>query len=205
MIRRLFVQFFLFSYPFNSSVHSKGCIQEVVSVTTALRQEEVQVLRQKMMHAISSIMDWYNLTHSASELYALMFFEDRPMTMDEMKDMMGMSKSSISYAVRSLIDSKMIYKLDYKQGRKELFRAEPDFLSAFQKFLTSKLEREIEVVTCAIEEVMPRLKEILEDKDTPETIRQDVNKDLNKVIHAKNYYTWLQGFVNRLKAETLPN
>lgn len=174
-------------------------------MTTVLREEELQVLRQKMMHAISSIMDWYNLTPSAGELYALMFFEDRPMTMDEMKDIMGMSKSNISYAVQSLIDSKMVYKLDYKQGRKELFRAEPDFLAAFQKFLTSKLAREIEVVTSAIEEVMPRLKEILEDKDTPEDIRQDVNKDLNKVIHAKNYYTWLQGFVNRLKEETLPN
>lgn len=171
---------------------------------TEFQGEEVQRLRQKMTDAISSIMDWYNLTPSASELYALMFFEDRPMTLEEMKDLMKMSKSSMSYAVRSLIESKMVYKLDYKQDRKELFRADPDFLSAFQKFLTSKLEREIQVVTCTIEEVMPKLKEMLENKDTSEDIRHEVNKDLNKVIHARNYYAWLQGFVNRLKSETLP-
>jgi len=168
------------------------------------QENEVELLRQKMILAISKIMDWYNLTPSASELYALMFFEDRPMTLEEMKDLMGMSKSSMSYAVRSLIESKMVYKLDEKQERKELFRADPDFLSSFRKFLTSKLEREIEVVTCAIEDVMPRFKEMLENKETPENIRQEVSKNLDKVIHAKNYYVWLQEFVDLLKSATLP-
>ena len=37
---------------------------------------EVQDLRQQMVRAIASVMGWYDLTHSASELYAYMFFED---------------------------------------------------------------------------------------------------------------------------------
>ncbi|QSO46505.1 GbsR/MarR family transcriptional regulator [Alicyclobacillus mengziensis] len=164
---------------------------------------EVQDLRQQMVHAIASVMGWYDLTHSASELYAYMFFEDRPMTLEEMKDVMGMSKSSMSYAVRSLIEAKMINKLDYKLDRKELFRADPDFLSSFQQFLTSKLEHEIEVVTGVIDEVIPRLKQILDNRNTDEVTRQDANHDLGKVVHAKNYYVWLHQFVERLKSETL--
>lgn len=169
------------------------------------RQDEVDTLRQEMIQAIASVMDWYNVTRSAGELYALMYFEDRPMTLEEMKDLMDMSKSSMSYAVRSLMESKMVHKLNYKQERKELFRAEPDFLAAFQNFLTAKLEREIEVVTQVIEQVAPKLKEMLLSKDTPEELRQRINSDLSKVIHARNYYAWLQGFVTRLRSESIGN
>ena len=172
-------------------------------MNTATTTGEVQELRQKMIDAIASVMGWYDLTHSASELYAYMFFEDRPLTLEDMKNVMGMSKSSMSYAVRSLIDAKMIYKLDYKIDRKELFRADPDFLSSFQKFLTSKLEHEIEVVTGVIEDVIPRLRQILDNQDTEEETRQDANHDLSKVVHARNYYAWLNQFVERLKWETL--
>lgn len=170
-------------------------------VTYVKPLNEVQTLRKKMIVAIASIMDWYNLTPSASELYAYMFFEDRPMTLEEMKNVMGMSKSNMSYAVRSLIRAKMIYKLDHKQDRKDLYRADPDFLSSFKNFLASKLVREIDVMTSVIDEVLPRLQAILGNTDAEISLRQDANQDLDKVQHAKDYYTWLQEFVIRLKSE----
>ncbi|QQE79821.1 GbsR/MarR family transcriptional regulator [Alicyclobacillus sp. SO9] len=170
---------------------------------TTASNEDISRLRKKLENAIASIMDWYNLTHSASELYSYMFFEDKPMTLEEMKVVMGMSKSNMSYAVRSLVNARMIYKLDYKEGRKELFRADPDFLSSFKNFLTSKLEREISVVTDTLEEVLPRLREISDKRDLEEHLRQDANRYLNKALHAKDYYQWLQEFVDKLNSENL--
>lgn len=177
--------------------------QEVYSVTVPANSDEVRILRQKMMAALSSIMDWYNLTPSASRLYAYMFFEDRPITLEEMKSVMGMSKSNMSYAVRSLTEAKMIYKLDYKQNRRDLFRADPDFLTSFQKFFTSKLERELTVMTEAIDDVLPKLRRILDAQETSESTRQGAGHDMNKVLHAKNYYTWLEGFIDGLKSQSL--
>jgi DNA-binding transcriptional regulator GbsR (MarR family) len=159
--------------------------------------------RKKMMHALASIMDWYNLTPSASELYALMFFKNQPMTLEDMKDVMGMSKSNMSYAVRSLIDAKMVLKLDYKSDRRELFQADPDFLSSFKNFLTAKLEKEIAVMTNTLEEVMPILENLLENKEVPEDLQVIIRHDYQKAQHAKAYYHWLKDFVLRLKQEAL--
>lgn len=169
----------------------------------SVQSEAVWELRNKMMTAIAQIMGWYNLTQSESKLYAYMFFEDREMSLEEMKGFMGMSKSSMSYAVRALMDAKMVYKLDYKVNRKELYRADPDFLSSFKNFLTTKLEHEIEVVSASIDDVLPHLRSILDNENTETAIRAMARHDLGKVIHAKNYYIWLRGFVARLKAETI--
>jgi DNA-binding transcriptional regulator GbsR (MarR family) len=57
-------------------------------------------------------MDLYGAAPSVGALYGIMFFEDRPMTLEEMKEMMGMSKRNMSYAARALLESKIIVKLD---------------------------------------------------------------------------------------------
>lgn len=85
-----------------------------------------QLLRP-MIDAIAQTMDLYGANFSYGQLYGIMFFEDKPMTLEEMKQVMNMSKSNMSYGVRSLIASRMVTKLDEKRERKELYVAETDF------------------------------------------------------------------------------
>lgn len=51
------------------------------------------------------------------------------MTLEDMKDYMNMSKSNMSYAIRSLLDSRMVAKLEEKKDRKEQYVAETNFFS----------------------------------------------------------------------------
>ncbi|MBW7454236.1 GbsR/MarR family transcriptional regulator [Paenibacillus sepulcri] len=157
-------------------------------------------LRRKVIDAIADTMDLYGATHSFGELYGIMYFEDKPMTLEEMKTHMNMSKSNMSYAVRSLMASKMVTKLDEKEDRKDLYLAETDFFLAFQNFFTTKLQREVDVMTEAINGVLPDLTELILAMDTPEEERQLCLKDLHKLRHGLSYYTWLQEFVNNLQA-----
>jgi DNA-binding transcriptional regulator GbsR (MarR family) len=156
-------------------------------------------LRQQVIHAIAETMDLYGVTSSYGELYGVMFFEDRPMTLEEMKIEMNMSKSNMSYAIRSLLDSQMVVKLEEKQQKQNLYLAEADFFRAFQNFLTKSLEREINVMTETINKVMPDLKEFVLAMDTPDEDRQLGLRDLHKLMHAVKYYEWLQKFINKLK------
>lgn len=156
-------------------------------------------IRGKIIDAIAQTMDLYGANYSFGQLYGIMFFEDKPMTLEEMKQHMNMSKSNMSYAVRSLMDSKMIMKLDEKLDRKDLYVAETDFFQAFQNFFASKLQREIDVMLGAINEVIPPLSEIILDLDTGEEDRQLCLKDLHKLRHGLDYYSWLQQFVDGLR------
>jgi DNA-binding transcriptional regulator GbsR (MarR family) len=160
-------------------------------------------IRGKIIDAIAQTMDLYGANYSFGQLYGIMFFEDKPMTLEEMKQQMNMSKSNMSYAVRSLMDSKMIRKLDEKLDRKDLYEAETDFFQAFQNFFASKLQREIDVMLGSINEVIPSLSAIILDIETGHEERQLCLKDLHKLRHGVEYYSWLQQFVDGLRGGEL--
>ncbi|UVI33565.1 GbsR/MarR family transcriptional regulator [Paenibacillus spongiae] len=152
-----------------------------------------------MIEAIAETMDLYGGTHSSGKLYGIMFFENRPMTLDEMKTQMNMSKSNMSYAVRALVESRMVKKLDEKQERKELHAAEVDFFLAFRNFFSHKLQREADVMTEAIDQALPELTELILKEHITDEERKLALQDLHKLRHAKNYYEWLQQFVDALR------
>ncbi len=156
-------------------------------------------IRQKVIDAIAETMDLYGATPSSGQLYGIMFFENRPMTLDEMKVRMNMSKSNMSYAVRSLVESQMVKKLEEKQDRKELYLAEVDFFLAFQNFFTIKLQREINVMTEAISKSLLELTEMVIDEHITDQERNLALQDLYKLRHGQTYYEWLQKFVDALK------
>jgi len=157
-----------------------------------------QLLRP-MIDAIAQTMDLYGSNYSFGQLYGIMLFEDRPMTLEEMKNIMNMSKSNMSYGVRSLISSKMVTKLDEKRERKDLYAAETDFFQAFKNFFTLKLQREIDVMMETLEAVIPEFEEFTKASNTSEEDREHCLKDLSKLQHAVQYYNWLQQFVDELQ------
>ena len=157
-----------------------------------------QLLRP-MIDAIAQTMDLYGANYSFGQLYGIMLFEDRPMTLEEMKNIMNMSKSNMSYGVRSLIASKMVTKLEEKRERKDLYAAETNFFQTFKNFFTMKLQREIDVMREALEVVIPKLEELIQAANTSEEEREYCLKDLDKLQHSVQYYSWLQQFVDGLQ------
>ena len=174
--------------------HEVAMAQEVPDVSPRVHA------RQKVIAAIADTMDLYGATHSFGQLYGIMYFEDRPMTLEEMKTHMNMSKSNMSYAIRSLMESRMVTKLEEKQERRDLYQAETDFFQAFRNFFTVKLQREIDVMRGAIEEVIPELTETILTLETPDDERKLALQDLHKLRDSLRYYEWLQQFVGRLEA-----
>lgn len=156
-------------------------------------------LRANVIDAIADTMDLYGVNYTFGQLYGVMFFEDRPMTLEEMQENMGMSKSNMSYAIRSLLNSQMVTKLKEKEERKDLYRAETDFFHTFQTFFANKLQREIDVMKQAIEAVLPDYTEVILDLETGEEERKLCLEDLHKLKEALRYYDWLQQFVDQLK------
>jgi HTH-type transcriptional regulator, glycine betaine synthesis regulator len=174
-----------------------------MNLTTTKAQQGASLsrieLRAQVIEAIAQTMDLYGANHSFGKLYGIMFFEDKPMTLEDMKDYMNMSKSNMSYAIRSLMDSRMVTKLEEKKERKDQYVAETDFFQTFRVFFTLKLQREIDVMLGAINQVIPELSEIALAEDTPDVERQECLRDLHKLRHGVTYYTSLQKFVNRLR------
>ncbi|MGG1878860.1 transcriptional regulator [Paenibacillus cisolokensis] len=166
-------------------------------------EEQYEQAKHEVIEAIAQTMDLYGVNHTFGTLYGVMYFEEKEMTLEEMQQKMNMSKSNMSYAIRSLLSSQMVTKLDKKQVRKDQYIAETDFFKVFQNFFGNKLQREIDVMSLAIDEAIGAWSSIILSPEASEELRSLCLQDMFKLQEAKAYYEWLQRFVNHLQDGTL--
>ena len=100
--------------------------------------DKLEKARERVIDAIAQNMNLYGVTPSVGRLWGLMYFQDEPMTLDDMKQELGMSKTSMSTSVRNLVDLKMVDKVWKKGTRKDLYEVEEDWYQTFIDFFTIK-------------------------------------------------------------------
>ncbi|SFQ99613.1 choline uptake/conversion transcriptional regulator CudC [Desulfoscipio geothermicus] len=166
-------------------------------------EEKIIQAKDKVINAMAETMDLYGVTASIGRLYGTLYFQQYPMTLDEMKDELGMSKPSMSLAVRSLLDMKVVQKVWQKGTRKDLYVAEKDFFKFFQVFFSTKWRREIEVNLHAIDEALTELDTLLENPDLSPEKKKEAEAFKQQIENSKVYYNWLDDLVKSLESGRL--
>ena len=75
---------------------------------------------------------------------ALMFFQNRPLTLDDMTEELGMSKTSMSTSVRALSDSKLVERAWERGVRKDLYQVNDDWYQSFIDMFSIKWRRSVD-------------------------------------------------------------
>jgi HTH-type transcriptional regulator, glycine betaine synthesis regulator len=161
---------------------------------------EIEQAEEIVIHAIAETMDLYGITPSIGRLYAIMYFKQHPMTLDEMKDEVGMSKPSMSTAVRQLQEINIVQKIWQKGSRKDHFVAEKNFFNYFSQFFGDKWKREADLNLSAIEQAEDRLQAVMEDEKTEERLKERAKQDLQQLEEYKKYCHWLQQLVDSINS-----
>lgn len=160
--------------------------------------EQLDTIRKKVIQSIAQNIDLYGITPSIGRLYGTMYFHNDPMTLDEMRDALGMSKTSMSTGVRSLLDIKMVHKTWEKGVRKDLYKVEEDWYKTFSELFSTKWGKATETNVRVIKKAKKDLAE-LADETTDAEIIELIQQDLVKLKHALNYYKWLGELIDSLE------
>ncbi|MEK4434322.1 MULTISPECIES: GbsR/MarR family transcriptional regulator [Paenibacillus] len=172
-------------------------------------QEEQQAtvlrIRKRVIEAIGRNMDLYGVTLSTGHLYGLLFFADKPMTLDDMGREMEMSKTSMSTGVRTLLDLKMVNKVWSKGSRKDLYEVEYDWHQTFTDYFAIKwrkaVESNLQVLRKSVEELNRLIKDLDEQADAE--LLHILKVDKNKVLQAEAYYKWLDRLIDTMEDEEI--
>ncbi|WP_336759497.1 GbsR/MarR family transcriptional regulator [Paenibacillus sp. USHLN196] len=169
------------------------------------QQATVLKIRKRVIEAIGRNMDLYGVTLSTGHLYGLLFFADKPMTLDDMGREMEMSKTSMSTGVRTLLDLKMVNKVWSKGSRKDLYEVEYDWHQTFTDYFAIKwrkaVESNLQILRKSIDE-LNRLVEDLDEQADAELIRI-LMEDKHKVLQAEAYYKWLDRLIDTMEDEEI--
>lgn len=168
-------------------------------------KETLERTRSMVIDALAQNMDLYGITPSAGRLYGLLFFSDKPLTLDEMKEELGMSKTSMSVAVRSLLELNMVEKVWVKGERKDLYTIKDDWYQCFFDFFTIKWRKAITINSIAMEKSLAKLQELINTPNTSEETRKKALMDIKKLEERIEYYDWQDRLINSFETKGILN
>ncbi|WP_156288793.1 GbsR/MarR family transcriptional regulator [Oceanobacillus salinisoli] len=166
--------------------------------------EKHEAIIEKFIQIIAKNMNLYGITPSIGRLYGVLYFNDEPMTLDDMRDALSMSKTSMSTGVRTLADMKMVESRFRKGIRKDLYQSEEDWYKSFTSLFGTRWRKQTETNIEEAEETIEILEEMY-NKTEDEELKERITQDLEKLDYAKNYYQWLIQFIKVVESGEIFN
>src|SRR5699024_7994400 len=110
-----------------------------------------------------------------------LYLEERPLTLDDMSEALGKSKTSMSNSVRSLLDLNLITRVWRKGVRKNLYEANTQLFKSFMNSYTTKWIDAINHQKDSLMEINKHL-EIKKKKNESNEKLTIIDQHLNKII-----------------------
>ncbi|GKV67390.1 MULTISPECIES: GbsR/MarR family transcriptional regulator [Sporosarcina] len=159
-------------------------------------KEQLEKTRERIIEIIAQNIHLYGLTPSAGRQFGTMFFHDEPLTLDEMTEELGMSKTSMSTSVRSLSDLKLVERAWKRGVRKDLYKVKDDWYQSFIDLFSIKWRQSVTLYTTSIRKSLNDLNKLLQDPSITEELKQLVESDIEKLRYMQDYYEWLDRLVD---------
>ncbi|MBY0221547.1 GbsR/MarR family transcriptional regulator [Mammaliicoccus sciuri] len=159
-------------------------------------KEQLEKSRERIIETIAQNIHLYGLTPSAGRQYGTMFFHDDPLTLDDMTEELGMSKTSMSTSVRALSDLKLVERAWKRGVRKDLYQVKDDWYQSFIDLFSIKWRRSISLYSTTIRKSLNELNKLAADPSITDDLKLMVERDIEKLRYVQDYYEWLDRLVD---------
>ncbi len=158
----------------------------------------------KFIQVIAKNMNLYGIAPSVGRLYGKLYFNQEPMTLDDMRDALEMSKTSMSTGVRALAEMKMVEPAFRKGMRKDLYKSEEDWYKSFTSLFGNRWRHHTETNIEEADEAIQELEALYQQTEDPELL-QKITYDIELLRYAQNYYRWLMRFIQVVESGEIFN
>ncbi|MFC4559150.1 GbsR/MarR family transcriptional regulator [Virgibacillus kekensis] len=137
---------------------------------------QTEELTDKIIAESVKTIEMFGLTPLEARLFVLLYIEKRPMTLDEMSEALGRSKTAMSTSVRSLSDYNLVNLVWKKGERKDLYETNDQL---YKNFMNNYVNKWIDMTSHqreSLEEISRTLNKQEEDSNTI------LNQQLAKII-----------------------
>ncbi|MGP4061958.1 GbsR/MarR family transcriptional regulator [Halobacillus sp. H74] len=95
-------------------------------------------IHTKVMHEFSKTLEMFGLTPADARLFVTLYLHKDPMTLDDMSEALGKSKTSMSTGVRGLLEQGLVERVWKKGFRKDLYQANENL---YKNFMSSYIQK----------------------------------------------------------------
>jgi DNA-binding transcriptional regulator GbsR (MarR family) len=92
----------------------------------------------------------WGVNRSVSQIHALLYLSERPLTAEEIAATLGLARSNVSTSIRELMVWNLIRRVPVKGDRREHFQAETDLWEVAMRIAAVRKERELDPAVAAL-------------------------------------------------------
>jgi len=92
----------------------------------------------------------WGVNRSVSQIHALLYLSERPLTAEEIAAALGLARSNVSTSIRELMAWNLVRRVPVKGDRREHFEAETDLWEIAMRIAAVRKEREIDPAVAAL-------------------------------------------------------
>jgi len=142
---------------------------------------QTEQITNKIMIEFSKTIELFDLTPIEARLFSCLYLIGEPLTLDDMSELLGNSKTSMSNSVRTLLEMNLVKRVWRKGERKNLYEANN---SLFKSFMNSYIYKWNETITHQKDSLLKLKKLINEQKKDHKPDRKllDLEKRLQHII-----------------------
>jgi DNA-binding transcriptional regulator GbsR (MarR family) len=140
-----------------------------------------ELITNKITLEFSKTIEMFGLTTLEARLFVLLYLSNEPLTLDEMSDTLGKSKTSMSTSIRSLSELNLATRVWKKGIRKDLYQANTHL---FKTFMNSYIKKWIDAAnqqTASLEEIYQSI-DYANDNNEQKEEMENVCKQLCHII-----------------------
>lgn len=157
--------------------------------------ENLHHIESIFVDKIADNMNTYGVSSTVGRVLGIIYMHRKPMTLSELSDATGMSKTRMSQVVREMVELNIAEKVFEKGMRKDLYNVEQDYYQTFVSLFTSNWQRAIQKNKHFEKKIKEELHDIAIKKELSQEDEMKINELLAEAKEWMEYYKWLANLV----------
>lgn len=92
----------------------------------------------------------WGVNRSVSQIHALLYLSERPLTAEDIADRLGIARSNVSNSLKELLGWELIRRVPVRGDRREHFEAETDIWGIMRRIVAGRKAREFDPALAAL-------------------------------------------------------
>ena len=136
----------------------------------------------------------WGVNRSVSQIHALLYLSDRPLTADAIVDTLGLARSNVSTGLKELQGYDIVRRVHVEGDRRDHFVAETDLWEMLTRIAAARKRREIDPTIAHLAELAQRL---AADASAPPQVRE-------RIVRMHEFMSTLSGWYDQVRVLPKP-
>ncbi|TFB22794.1 GbsR/MarR family transcriptional regulator [Filobacillus milosensis] len=158
--------------------------------------EKLNQLKEEVYNQIADNMNSYGFPSTIGLVMGIIYYEREPMTLEQLSERTGMSKTRMSQAVRQLIQLNLARKVYGQGSRKDLYTVEQDYYSTFINLFTQNWRQTVQRNEQIKRRMRRELEELLAEDNLTDAEREDAEDLYQETEVSLEFSDWLSRMVD---------